>query len=65
MKRHPNLISAYQMCSGFFNDTETLLPSGDWVPARPEGFASLWWRFRAAWMVFTGRWDALFWAGQE
>lgn len=32
-----------------------------WVPARPEGYASILVRFRAAWLVFTGRADALVW----
>jgi len=42
------------------------LPDGRYVAARPEG----WWglqlrhRLRCAWMVFTGRWDALRWEGQ-
>lgn len=34
------------------------------VPARPEGFASPWYRLRAAWLVFTGRADALVWHKQ-
>lgn len=37
------------------------LPDGRWVPARPLGG---WGRWRAAWLVFTGRADALVWPGQ-
>lgn len=37
---------------------------GRWVPARPEGFASPWYRLRATWLVFTGRADALIWHKQ-
>lgn len=35
-----------------------------WVPARALGFASWRYRWRAAWLVFTGRADALTWPGQ-
>lgn len=34
---------------------------GEWVPARPLGGMV---RFKAAWLVFTGRADALIWPGQ-
>jgi hypothetical protein len=42
------------------------LPDGRWVAARPMGWQglSLRQRLRCAWMVFTGRWDALRWEGQ-
>lgn len=43
---------------------ECQLPDGRWVPARPLGFASLLQRFRCAWLVFTGKADALTWPGQ-
>jgi hypothetical protein len=42
----------------------TISPSGRFVPARPYGFYSLGNRFRLAWMVFTGKADALLWPGQ-
>lgn len=40
------------------------LPDGRWVPARPLGFCSLGNRIRCAWIVFTGRADAVEWPGQ-
>jgi hypothetical protein len=42
------------------------LPDGRWVAARPLAWQGLSFRrrLRAAWMVFTGRWDALRWEGQ-
>lgn len=40
------------------------LPDGRWVPARPHGFSSIWYRIKAAWLVWTGRADALIWPGQ-
>lgn len=38
---------------------------GDWVPARPEGYPSILVRIQAAWLVFTGRADALIWPGGQ
>lgn len=40
------------------------LPSGEWVPSRPLGLASIRVRLRAAWLVLTGKADALVWPGQ-
>lgn len=50
-------------------DAETMsagLPDGRWVPARSYTRSQLCWygRFRAAWLVFTGRADALTFPGQ-
>ena len=41
------------------------LPDGRYVPARPMAFQSWERRWKAAWLVFTGRADALLWPGQE
>lgn len=38
--------------------------NGKWVPARPLGLFSLRSRLKAAWLVFTGRADAVEWEGQ-
>ncbi len=40
------------------------LPDGRWVAARPEPFYAIGRRWRAAWLVFTGRADAIVWSGQ-
>lgn len=40
------------------------LPDGRWVLARPEPLYAVGERFRLAWLVFTGRADALRWTGQ-
>lgn len=37
---------------------------GQWVLARPLGMAGLFHRMRLAWLVFTGRCDALKWTKQ-
>lgn len=44
--------------------TQAGLPDGRWVPARPLPFYSLTQRWKAAWLVFTGKADALTWPGQ-
>lgn len=36
-----------------------------WVPARPEGYWSIWHRIKAAWLVFTGKADAVKWPGDQ
>ncbi len=38
---------------------------GKWVPARALGNASIPYRLRAAWLVFTGKADALRWPGGQ
>lgn len=35
--------------------------NGKWVPARGEGFRSWRYRWHCAWLVFTGKADALIW----
>lgn len=39
--------------------------NGQWQPARPYGYFSLRSRLRLAWLVFTGRADALVWPSQN
>jgi hypothetical protein len=34
---------------------------GQWVQCRPEGYSSFFYRVKAAWLVFTGKADALTW----
>lgn len=47
------------------NDVQTLLPGRGFVPARPIGFCSFPHRFKAAWMVFTGKGDVVLWDGDQ
>jgi hypothetical protein len=37
-------------------------PNGGWVPARAYGLSNRW---KAAWLVFTGKADALVWLGGQ
>jgi len=39
--------------------------AGTYVPARPYGWTSLRWRFKAAWLVFTGKADAVIWPANQ
>jgi hypothetical protein len=39
--------------------------NGKWYPARPCGFYSWGNRIKTAWLVFTGRADALIWPGGQ
>lgn len=55
----PEVLKAWEVSAG--------LADGRWVAARPYGhnMCSFWLRLRTAWRVFTGRYDALRWEGQE
>lgn len=58
MERAPNVVNFAQlndcMCS-------RVLINERWVPARPLGYYSLRNRIKCAWLVFTGKADALVW----
>jgi len=58
----PNLYTPHEFKNW---DTQAQVGKG-WFPARPLGWQGpcLRKRFYFAWMVFTGRWDALQWYGQ-
>lgn len=57
--KYPNLYDVYAVDS-IINSVAANI-NGKWVPARSLGFYSVWERFRLAWMVFTGKADALVW----
>lgn len=59
--RKPGIIHINSLAEGPWPETEI---GGRWVPARPLPFPSFLQRWRAAWMVFTGRADALKWHKQ-
>lgn len=63
-RRTANLISAYRLAEGKFNNTEVHLEDGTIRIARPYGCASLEQRIVWAWRVFTGKCDCLIWPGQ-
>ena len=56
-----NFISA----KSFFQESNDATEiDGKWYPARPYGLTGLRVRFKAAWMVFTGKADVLIWHKQ-
>ena len=61
--QYPNIICVMQVIkNGQLNSAG--LPDGRWVPSRPLPFAGGFRRFKAAWLVLTGKADALTWPSQ-
>ena len=58
MSRAPTIRGIEELLDS--NDSQQL-PSGRWVPAQYHGFYSLRNRLKCAWLVFTGKADALVW----
>ena len=58
--RDPNLINVEEIKQW---DVSTEV-NGKWVEARPLGYSSFFRRFKLAWKVFTGKYDALKWDSQ-
>ena len=61
MNKGPNLIHADQLKNDW---PQKGCSNGLWVLARPIPLASIPERFRLAWGVFTGKYDALKWWDQ-
>ncbi len=63
--KYPSKWKARNLSYHYMNsDCSVKIADGNWVPARPEGAPSFWWRFKLAWLVWTGRADAVIWEGQ-
>ena len=60
--RIPGLIHADAIAKG--NWPQAGLPDGRWVASRPLPYFGIFERWRLAWLVFTGRADALVWTEQ-
>jgi len=61
MKQAPHIWRLDNLI-GWCNSTRSFdEKTGIWVPARPFGFFPLRHRLKAAWLVFTGKADALLW----
>lgn len=58
--RYPNIITIDAALMSA-KSVKTIRRDGSWGPARPEGYPSFRSRVWAAWLVFTGRADALVW----
>jgi hypothetical protein len=59
MKKAPSIFGACELISTA-KETQVRL-GGEWVIARPFGYFSFKHRIKCAWMVFTGKADALIW----
>lgn len=60
--KHPSLLSANDFRHLKNNTVEI---NGKWLPARPKGYPSVFSRIHLAWMVFTGKADAVVWPGNQ
>ena len=61
MKRAPSLWEFRQLQNyGELVGAEAQI-NGKWVPARPLGLGTIVSRLKLAWMVFTGKADAVVW----
>jgi hypothetical protein len=63
MRKYPSLVNADALIARA-GQTAAGLPDGRYVEARPLGWPRFLNRLRFAWLVFTGRCDALEWTGQ-
>lgn len=64
MRIYPNIWSFDALHKATDGTTQAGI-NGRWYPARPHGFASFGQRCKAAWLVFTGKADALVWPGGQ
>jgi len=64
-KRHPSIHSIMYLTDPtnavILREIEDKQGNKKWVPCRTEGYPSWKHRFKCAWLVFTGRADALTW----
>ena len=59
--RRPGIMYADDIVS---QNVQREVRRGVWVAARPQPFRTIWQRWRATWLVFTGRADACLWRDQ-
>ena len=62
--KYPSVWTLPAITQHIVNNQTSARVNGQWVPARYKGFCSLGNRLHCAWLVFTGRADALVWPGQ-
>lgn len=65
LNRAPNIYTFESLRQVTDGSTQAEIEPGKWAPARPLGFYSIGSRLNAAWMVFTGKADALIWPGGQ
>lgn len=65
LEKAPNTYELMNLFEIVWNNFEQAEVSpGKWVPARPLGMHTLKNRLKTAWLVFTGKADAVVWPGQ-
>ena len=63
MKQSPTIWNLKQLINTV--DEITVKIDKSWIPARPIGAFGINNRFKAAWLVFTGKADAVIWPGNQ
>ena len=61
-KKAPNLYSLQELRTYWHNHVQI---DGEWYLARPLGLDTLSNRLKLAWAVFTGKYDAVRWPGNQ
>lgn len=64
MRKAPNLYTLDTLYE-WLNSGPDVQIGNRWYPARPLGYFSLWHRLKLAWLVFSGKCDALKWHGDQ
>ncbi len=65
---YPSLYTDRTFASLCRQNDQRKITIGDqdfWVLARPKGYPSFWYRIKLAWMVLTGKADAMTWPGEQ
>lgn len=65
MKKFPAIIHMSEAWLRSLGEVQAGLPDGRYVPSRPLPFFGRFGRWRAAWLVFSGKADALVWPGGQ
>lgn len=61
--KNPNIYTVEDV--RYASQTLKEVYTGVWVPARPESLSGLRMRLMSAWLVFSGKADALIWPGDQ
>lgn len=65
MMKNPNVIYMSERWLVSLSENTTSANGKSWYPARPLGYSGILNRIHAAWLVFTGKADALRWMGGQ
>ncbi len=65
MKQAPSIFRLAFIANQLSSHRDMVQIGDHWAPARPLGFFSIGNRLKCAWLVFTGKADALIWPQDE